>query len=99
MELLDNILKHLRKDYGLEGPLTQEELQNVAHRHIDPDISPFIRSIWLEGNILVIQCTEPVVVQEFQARADGLVKRINRDVGRAALARVRLTLSKRRGKK
>ena len=96
MELLDKILARIRKDYGLEGTLTEEELRLSAHRHIDPDIGPFIRKIWVEGNVLVIQCTEPIVIQEFQARSAGLVQRINRDVGRAALASVRLTLKKSR---
>jgi hypothetical protein len=92
MELLENILARFRKEFGLEGMLTEEEVRTLAYRHIDSDLSPFIRGVWVEGNILVVQCTEPVAMQEFQARAEGLRLRINRDAGRAALAGVRLTL-------
>jgi hypothetical protein len=98
MELLEDILARLRKDFGLEAKLTEEEVRLLAYRHIDPDLSPFVRTVWLEENVLVIQCTEPVAIQEFQARVDGMRLRINRDAGRAALASVRLTLSRSRAK-
>jgi len=94
MERLDKILNKFKKDFGLEGRLSDEELRDVAYRQMDPDLSPFIRTIWVEGNTLYIQCTEPVVVQEFSTRTDGLIRRINRDVGRAALGAVKLTLKK-----
>jgi len=100
MESLESILARIRKDYGLEESLTVEEVRILAYRHIDPDISEFVRAVWVEGNVLVIQCTEPVAIQEFQARAEGIRLRINRDAGRAALAEVRLTLyGVKRGKK
>ncbi len=92
MELLEDILARFRKEYGLDERLTETELRELVYRHIDTDISSFVRAVWIEGNILVIQCTEPVAVQEFQARAEGIRLRINRDAGRAALAGVRLTL-------
>jgi len=92
MEPLEEILKRFRRDFGLEGKLTEEEIRVLAFRHIDPDIIDFVHSVWVEGNILVIRCTEPVVMQEFQARAEGIRLRINRDAGRAALAAVRLQL-------
>ncbi|HDS30574.1 MAG TPA: DUF721 domain-containing protein [Firmicutes bacterium] len=96
METLDSILARFRKEFGLEGPLSNDELKSLVYRHIDSDISPFVRSVWLEGNVLAIQVTEPVVLQEFQARAEGMRKRINRDAGRAAVASVRLTLRRSR---
>jgi hypothetical protein len=92
MESLDHILARFRKEYGLEEHLTDEEIRVLVYRHIDPDIREFVHSVWTEGNILVIQCTEPVAMQEFQIRAEGIRLRINRDAGRAALASVRLTL-------
>lgn len=96
MEKIDSILAWFRKEYGLEGPLTDDEFKELAHRHIDPDIAAYIKSIWVEGNILYIYCTEPVVVQEIQGRSDGLMRRINRDAGRSALAAVRVTSTKKR---
>jgi hypothetical protein len=93
VELLESILARFRKEYGFEARLTETEIRDLAYRHLDPDISQFVRAVWIEGNILVIQCTEPVAVQEFQARAEGIRLRINRDAGRAALASVRLTLA------
>lgn len=92
MELLEKILARFRKEYGLEDRLTDDEVKSIVRRHLDPDFSQFVRAVWLEGNVLVIQCTEPVAVQEFQARAESIRIRINRDAGRAALAGVRLTL-------
>jgi len=92
MELLENILARFRKEYGLEDHLTEDEVKNIVRRHIDPEFSQFIHGVWIEGNVLVIQCTEPVAVQEFQARAESIRIRINRDAGRAAIAGVRLTL-------
>ena len=92
MELLDKILARFCKDHGLEGALTNEEVRALAYRHIDSDLSQFVKGVWVEGNMLVIQCTEPVAIQEFQMRVEGLRLRINRDAGRAALAGVRLTL-------
>ena len=101
VESLDKILSRFKRDFGLEGPLTEDELKTLVYRHIDSDVAPFVRTVWLEGNVLVIRVTEPVVLQEFQARAEGVRKRINRDAGRAAVASVRLTLrgSQRRRKK
>jgi hypothetical protein len=92
MEPLENILKQFQKDYGLEEHLTDDEVKLLVYRHIDIDMVEFVRGVWLEGNVLVIQCTEPVAIQEFQVRAEGIRMRINRDAGRAALASVRLTL-------
>ncbi len=92
MEKLSDILARFRKDFGLEDRLTVEEVRSLVYRHIDQDLAQFIRAVWLEGNVLVIQCTEPIAVQEFHARAEGIRLRINRDAGRAALASVRLTL-------
>lgn len=92
MELLEDILARFAKEHGLEGALTDEEVRILVYRHIDSDLTQFVRGVWVEGNMLVIQCTEPVAVQEFQARAEGIRLRINRDAGRAALAGVRLTL-------
>ena len=92
MELLEKILERFRREYGLEARLTEDEVRNLVRRHIDPDISQFVHGVWIEGNVLVIQCTEPVVIQEFQARAESIRVRINRDAGRAAIASVRLTL-------
>ncbi len=92
MENLDKILSRFKREYGLEGPLNEEELKSLVYRHIDSDVAPFVKSIWLEGNVLVIRVTEPVVLQEFQARAEGVRRRINRDAGRSAVASVRLTL-------
>jgi len=92
VELLEKILARFRKEYGLEDRLTDDEVKSIVRRHLDPDFSQFVRAVWLEGNVLVIQCTEPVAVQEFQARAESIRIRINRDAGRAALAGVRLTL-------
>ena len=92
MELLNDILSRFRRDFGLEGMLSDEEVRAFVYRHIDPDLTQFVRAVWCEGNILVIQCSEPVAVQEFQMRAEGLRLRINRDAGRSALAGVRLTL-------
>jgi hypothetical protein len=96
METLDSILAKFRREFGLEGPLNNDELKNLVYRHIDSDISPFVRTIWLEGNILAIQVSEPVVLQEFQARAEGIRRRINRDAGRAAVASIRFTLRRTR---
>ncbi len=98
MESLRDILNRFRKDYGLEGKLTDEELRSLAYKHLDQDISQFVTGVWVEGNVLVIQVTEPVVKQEVQTRSEGIRRRINRDAGRAALASVRVTLpgSKRR---
>jgi hypothetical protein len=92
MELLNNILARFAHDFGLEGALSDEELRLLVYRHIDSDLSPYVRGVWLEENILVIQCTEPVAIQEFQSRVDGLKLRINRDAGRAALASIKLVL-------
>jgi hypothetical protein len=92
MEPLENILKRFQKEYGLEERLTDEEVRLLVYRHIDQDMVDFVRAVWLEGNVLVIQCTEPVAIQEFQIRAEGIRIRINRDAGRAALASVKLTL-------
>jgi hypothetical protein len=94
MELLENILAKFCKDHGYEGSLTDDEVRALAYRHFDSDLSEFVHGVWVEGNILVIQCTEPVAVQEFQIRAEGLRQRINRDAGRAALTSIRLTLYK-----
>lgn len=93
MEPLENILKRFQMEYGLEEHLSDEEVKVLVYRHIDQDMVDFVRAVWLEGNILVIQCTEPVAMQEFQIRAEGIRLRINRDAGRAALASVRLTLT------
>jgi hypothetical protein len=92
MERLSDILARFRRDFGLEDRLTVEEVRSLVYRHVDPDMAQFVRAVWLEGNVLVIQCTEPIAVQEFHARAEGIRLRINRDAGRAALASVRLTL-------
>jgi len=92
MELLRDILAKFCKDYGLEGNLSDEEVRALVYRHLDADLARFVRGVWVEGNVLVIQCTEPVVLQEFQVRAENLRLRINRDAGRAALGGVRLTL-------
>jgi hypothetical protein len=92
MELLDEILARFCKEHGLEDSLTDDEVRVLAYKHIDPDLSQFVKGVWIEGNTLVVQCTEPVAIQEFQMRAEGLRLRINRDAGRAALASVRLTL-------
>jgi len=99
MDSLRDILERFRRDFGLEDRLTDDEVKVFAYRHIDSDMSQFIRGVWIEGNVLVIQCTEPVAMQEFQARAEGIRLRINRDAGRAALASVRLTLYKSRRRK
>jgi len=99
VEPLKDILDRFKKDFGLEERLTDVEVKELVYRHIDTDISQFIHAVWLEGNVLVIQCTEPVAVQEFQARVEGIRLRINRDAGRAALAGVRLTLKGSRRKK
>lgn len=99
MESLEDILKRFQKDYGLEQRLTDDEVKVLVYRHIDTDMADFIRAVWLEGNVLVIQCTEPVAVQEFQIRAEGIRLRINRDAGRAALASVKLTLKGARRKR
>jgi len=99
MEPLENILKRFQKDYGLEDHLSDEEVKLLVYRHIDQDMADFVQAIWLEGNVLVIQCTEPVAMQEFQIRAEGIRLRINRDAGRAALASVKLTLKGLRRKK
>jgi hypothetical protein len=92
MELLEDILARFAREHGLEGSLTVEEARTLVYRHIDADLSQFVKAVWVEGNVLVIQCSEPVAIQEFQARAEGIRLRINRDAGRAALAGVRLTL-------
>ena len=99
MDLLKDILDRFKKDYGLEDRLTADELRDLVYRHLDQDLSAYVRAVWLEGNVLVIQCTEPVVMQEFHARAEGIRLRINRDAGRAALSAVRLTLSGSRRKR
>jgi len=99
MELLKDLLDRFKKEFGLEERLTEDELKILVFRHIDQDLSQFVRAVWIEGNILVIQCTEPVVVQEFQTRVEGIRLRINRDAGRAALASVRLTLTGSRRKR
>ena len=99
MESLEYILKRFQKEYGLEDHLTDEEVKLLVYRHIDQDMADFVRTVWLEGHVLVIQCTEPVAMQEFQVKAEGIRLRINRDAGRAALASVRLTLKGFRRKK
>lgn len=92
MERLADILARFASDFGLEGKLTDEEVRRFAFRHIDADMAQFVRGVWVEGNVLVIQLTEPVAIQEFQPRAESLRQRINRDAQRAAIAEVRLTL-------
>jgi hypothetical protein len=96
MELLRDILSRFCKDFGLEGALTEDEVRVLTYRHIDSDLAQFVRGVWSEGNVLVIQCTEPVALQEFQIRMEGLRLRINRDAGRAAVAGIRLTLYRAR---
>jgi hypothetical protein len=96
MELLDQILARFCREHGLENALTDDEVRALAYKHIDPDLSQFVKGVWIEGNMLIIQCTEPVAVQEFQIRAEGLRMRINREAGRAALAGIRLTLYRSR---
>jgi hypothetical protein len=94
MELLENLLAKFCRDHGYENSLTDDEVRALAYRHFDSDLAQFVHGVWVEGNILVIQCTEPVAVQEFQIRAEGLRLRINRDAGRSALTSIRLTLLK-----
>lgn len=97
MYLLKDLLEEFCSEYGLENmlsetPISEEQVKVLAYRHIDSSLAPFVHGVWVEGNVLVIQCTEPLIMQEFQPRLETMRKEINREAGLSVIAKVRLTL-------
>jgi hypothetical protein len=88
-ENIKEIVSRIEKAHCLEGPPTDEELEEHLYDVIPESLKSHVVSYRLSGNVLTIYVSDPVSRQELSLRAPEMCRLLNARLGRNALGRIK----------
>lgn len=93
-ESLDDIVARFEKSHNLEGPPTDEELEEHLSAVIPPTLETFVKGYKVSGNILTILVGDTVSRQELSLHAPKMCKQLNARLGRNAIGIIKARTKK-----